>query len=102
MVNDDVIVAELRRRALKGDPPSVIAAWLVGRIGSAGSFFRFLRYFFEAYVIPVQVLRGIEGWVGFEWGKSLSDADLDQLLSPLKVRDVSPVDGHDAGGRGEV
>ncbi|MFI0406044.1 hypothetical protein [Actinomadura sp. 3N508] len=89
MHNDEAIIAEMQRMALQGDSPTRIAAWLVGQVDIT-KFFHFIRYFFEAFIIPVEVLRETEAWVGFGRGGPLSDAEFDQLLSPLKVRHAPP------------
>ncbi|MFE0590378.1 hypothetical protein [Micromonospora echinospora] len=85
MTRDDV-VAELRRRAMAGDSAVGIASWLRDEIGSDATFFKFASYLFLAFKLPVEAIRGAEDWKGWVENGSMSDAELEQVLSPLIPR----------------
>jgi hypothetical protein len=46
------------------------------------SVFDFVRYFHEAFGVPIKVLTEAESWVGFSEGALLTDEDFDHLLRP--------------------
>jgi hypothetical protein len=84
------ITHELKAQAAAGRSAVEIATWLRLRLGDGATFFRFAGALFLAFKIPVQALRAAEGWTGFGWGGSLTDAELEELLSPLIPRSEPP------------
>jgi hypothetical protein len=86
MTRHQEMVLGLRRMAGSGQPASVLAAWLRTELGDDLTAFLFMRYFFQAFELPVGALRGAEEWVGFGRGGKLSDDELNLLLPSLKAR----------------
>lgn len=80
------LVLELRRLAGTAVPASVVATWLCTELGDDLTAFLFMRYFFQAFEVPVGALRQAEDWVGFGKGGKLSDDELNALLPTLKPR----------------
>ena len=80
------IARELQARAAGGRSAVEIATWLRRRLGDDATFFQFVSAMFTAFKIPVEALRAAENWTGLGYGGSLSDAELEELLSPLIPR----------------
>jgi hypothetical protein len=80
------ITRALQAQAAEGRSAVEIATWLRRRLGEDATFFQFLGALFAAYQIPLQTLRMTEGWAGLGHGGSMSDAQLEELLSPLIPR----------------
>lgn len=80
------ITRALQAQAAEGRSAVEIATWLRRRLGEDATFFQFLGALFAAYQIPLQTLRMTEGWTGLGHGGSMSDAQLEELLSPLIPR----------------
>jgi hypothetical protein len=85
------ITHALQAQAAEGRSAVEIATWLRRRLGEDATFFQFVGALFVAFKIPVQTLRMAEGWTGFGRGSgSMSDAELEALLSPLIPRPEPP------------
>jgi len=73
---------ELRSRAANGASAPALVRWLQEYLAPNFSVFDFVRYFSEAFRIPLETLRDSEAWVGFSPAGTLSDREFDQLLRP--------------------
>jgi hypothetical protein len=81
-VNDsNDVVLELRERALTASSAVELMKWLQSRLGGQVSPFNFNMYFFRAFGIPLEKLRSAENWHGFGGRGSLSDEEVELLLS---------------------
>ena len=90
MSNPGEITRALQAQAAEGRSAVEIATWLRQRLGDDATFFQFLGALFAAFEIPIQTLRMTEGWTGLGYGGSMSDAQLEKLLSPLIPRSQPP------------
>ncbi|WP_141725322.1 hypothetical protein [Micromonospora pallida] len=86
MTEDDDVVVALRSRAAAGDSAVDIASWLREELGSGATFFKFASCLFLAFKLPVGAIRRAEQWSGRAADGSMSDEELEQLLSPLIPR----------------
>lgn len=77
----EAIVNELRSRARRGDTSAEIATWLIQELGNT-TLFRVYVYWREAFDTPIRILKGASAWVGLGQGGTLSDDELNQMLSP--------------------
>ncbi len=73
---------ELRSRVANGASAPVLVRWLQEYLAPNFSVFDFVRYFSEAFHIPLETLRDSEAWVGFSPTGALDDREFDQLLRP--------------------
>ena len=72
----------LRSRATGGAKASELARWLRSYLAETFSVFDFIRYFKEAFGVPLSTLRDAEAWVGFSEDGTLTDEEFDRLLEP--------------------
>ncbi len=73
---------ELRSHAANGASAAELAHWLQNDLASSFSVFDFVRYFRDAFGMPLETLRDAAAWVGFNAAGTLDDCAFDQLLSP--------------------
>ncbi|MFB8005101.1 hypothetical protein [Nocardia sp. NPDC056000] len=79
------IVGELRARAESGQSPAEVGTWLVGEVGSTPNI-QLATYLFHAFEISLKSLKESSIWVGLGRGGTMTDAELNQLFSPLVPR----------------
>lgn len=85
MINES-IVGQLKKAALEGKSPSAVATWLRAELGEACTQTLLMRYFRQAFEIPLITVRELELWEGLDQGGTLTNAELDEMLGDLKVR----------------
>ena len=76
------ISEQLRSRAAAGVKASELVRWLRSHLAESFSVFDFVRYFKEAFAVPLGTLRDAEAWVGFSEDGTLTDEAFDRLLGP--------------------
>ncbi|MEV6769201.1 hypothetical protein AB0N05_11300 [Nocardia sp. NPDC051030] len=82
----ETIVRELRSRAQRGDTPAEVATWLVRELGSVGNLsFQCISCMFLAFDTPtLRDLKQAHDWVGLGQGGTLTDDELNQMLTSLR------------------
>lgn len=88
MTDRTAIVAGLRRIGEEGRPASEAARWAMREMGDDFRVFQLMVHFFGAYHVPVERLREMERWDGLGAGGPLADAELDEIIGPLRVREA--------------
>ncbi|WP_105971939.1 hypothetical protein [Streptomyces geranii] len=83
------IQAGLRRLGEAGCPASEVARWVMRETGDDEvRVFQLMVHFFRAYHLSVRTLRELELWEGLGAGGPTTDAELDALFGPLRVRET--------------
>ncbi|MEU6230156.1 hypothetical protein [Streptomyces sp. NPDC047042] len=93
MTDRATIAAGLRRLGEEGRPASEAAHWVLRHTRETGedlSAFQLMIHFFATYQVPVEHLRELELWEGLGTGGSMTDAELDAVVGPLRVRETPP------------
>lgn len=88
----DSIVETLRDRAANGESAIVILRWLREVLGPKATFFQFSSKLFLAFDVSIVDLRRLEDWSGLGKDGSMSDEEVEGMLSPLTIRS-QPVSG---------
>jgi hypothetical protein len=79
-------VAALRERADGGASAVEVARWLRGRLGPGETFMRFIGLLHHAFDVPLDTLRPLKQWSGWDPAGQLGDAEVERLMSPLRSR----------------
>jgi hypothetical protein len=82
----DGLIAALRERADAGMAALEIVHWLRGRARPALSNFALIVLLHHAFDIQLHTLRPLEEWSGWNPGGTLTDAEAESLMSPLRSR----------------
>ncbi|WP_055531797.1 hypothetical protein [Streptomyces graminilatus] len=94
MTDNAAIDAGLRRFGVEGRSASEAARWAIGELGrtadteSGFPVFQLMFRFFSVFHVSVQALRELECWEGLGIGGPLTDAELDAVIGPLRVRET--------------
>lgn len=76
------IESGLRSRAAHNSSAIELVQWLKSALGPDFGPFNFVRYFYQAFNIPLQVLREAENWSGISSRGTLTDDEFCQLIDP--------------------
>ncbi|CAM5274396.1 hypothetical protein [Streptomyces griseorubiginosus] len=88
MTDRTALLVGLRRFGEEGRPASEAARWVMREMGDDFKVFPLMVHFFSAYHVPVARLREMECWEGLGLGGPLTDAQLDEVIGPLRVRET--------------
>jgi hypothetical protein len=80
------MIAALRQRSDDGASAVETARWLRAELGPRAGFHRFMTLLHHAFDIPLDMLRPLEEWTGWDPSGRQSDAEAEALLAPLRSR----------------
>jgi hypothetical protein len=91
----DGLVARLREFACDGHAPVELAIWLHEQLvhiqGDGFSVFTYVVCLMKAFGLDVGTAQQFLRWIGFGWGGSLTDSELNGLLTPAIEQSVARI-----------